>query len=65
MVFGLGLWWEFGSRSDLPLGLSFGSGLASSSCDVDEVLIEENVKGDVRHCLTGVSSMGLSVSSRQ
>ena len=63
MVFWLGLWWEFGSRSDLPLRLSLGSSLASGSCHVDEVLVKENVKGDVRHCSASVCSAGLSNGS--
>jgi hypothetical protein len=40
---------KLGSRTDFPLRLSLGSCLASSSCDVDKVLVEEYVKGDVRH----------------
>jgi hypothetical protein len=40
---------ELWSRTDFPLGLSLGSCLASSSCDVDKVLVEEYIKGDVRH----------------
>jgi hypothetical protein len=40
---------ELRGRSDFPLRFGLGSGLSSSGGDVDKVLVEENVKGYVRH----------------
>ena len=40
---------KFWDGSNFPLWFGFGSFDSSGSCDVDEVLVKEDVKGYVRH----------------